>query len=144
MKRQTLLMEADEIAFTFNSVDERVYWNASVGGSRLTPTVIFSSRASMVKITYYVGKGDFKVSFTRMSCSFGDFMASIHRSLDQILTALKAAGLNVQSPVGEGVNLRCEYDPITKETSIGFASLGADWGDPAYITFKDEEENKTL
>jgi len=128
----TSLMDADELAHTFNAVRERQYWTAVVGGTRTLPTIIFKSRSAMVELTYYTESKTFAVSFTKATCSFGDFMASTYKSLVAVLTAFKAAGLDTAAPVegDEGV-LRVEYDPKTKTAYVSLARMDDEWQDYA-------------
>lgn len=114
---KTKLMQADEIAYAFNGVTERGYWRAAIAGTRTAPEVNFNSRASMVCVTYRIATNDFTVSFSKTHASFGDFMASVHRSLGQILASLKAAGLPFEDAFGSAP-LRIEYDAKSKGVTI--------------------------
>jgi hypothetical protein len=139
---QTKLMRADEIAYGFNSVNERQYWKAAVAGTRLNPEVHFNSRASMVQISYRVTQNDYTVKFSRTAVAFGDFMASTYKALAQILACLKAAGLPVASVVDETkATLRVEYDPRSKLVVIHIAGLGDDWLTVPPAAFKVPERD---
>lgn len=137
---QTNLMRADEIAAGFNSVAERQYWRASIAGTRVHPEVHFNSRASMVRVSYRITPGDFIVSFTKSSAAFGDFLASAHRSLVQVLESLKAAGLPFDAPLLMA-RLRVEYDPFSKQAIVAIASPGDDWRMADPLPFKVPERN---
>lgn len=127
----TPLMQADDLANSFNASTERKHWRAVVGGSRQLPTVVFNSASSMVKITYYMHSGAFAIAFSKATCAFGDFMASTYKSLFVITTALKASGYPFNMPLGEtDGRLRVEYDPKTKQAYASLANTGDDW--PAY------------
>lgn len=133
---RTKRMDADDIAAAFNGSVERSFWRAVVGGTRVSPTVLFNSRSSMVALCLHMTDGRYSAKFSRVHCSFGDFMASIHRSLVQVQTALKASGMPVAVPLRpEGV-LRCEYDAETKEVSIHLARTGDDWLEVEPMAFK--------
>lgn len=128
----TPLMDTQEIAQAFNAATERQNWKAYVGGSRTVPTVIFKSRSAMVELTYYPSSGAFAVLFSKATCAFGDFMASAHRAVLTVLTALKASGYPVSAPLddNDGV-MRTEYDPRTKVTYVSIARLDDAWQDYA-------------
>lgn len=130
------LVSADTIAQEFNGALERKYWRAIVGGSRTAPTVIFNSRSSMVVVTLHVQGGYFTVKFSKVACAFGDFMGATHRALFQILTALKACGMDYLVPQPPEGLLRCEYNPETKETAIHFAHTGDSWLEVEPMPFK--------
>jgi hypothetical protein len=138
---QTNLMRADEIAHSFNSAAEPKYWKASVAGSRVNPEVHFNSRSSMVRVTYRIASNDFTVSFSRTAVAFGDFMASVYRSLEQVMTRLVAAGLPFTMPVEDSAVLRLEYNPGTKATVVHLAHCGASWFDAEPMVFKVPERN---
>jgi hypothetical protein len=131
-------MLASELAEAFNTSTERKQWRATLGGSRVAPHVHFISVGSMVRLTYYLADDTFKVEFSRTQVAFGDFMASIYRSLSQVLAAFKAAGYPFQTPVDIGV-LRVEYDPRTKTSSVAIARPGDDWQDAEPLAFKVPE-----
>lgn len=136
---QTNLMRADEIANGFNSVTERRYWRAVVAGTRVNPEVHFNSRASMVRVTYRIATADFTVSFSRTSAAFGDFLASTYRSLEQVFTSLKAAGLPFPAMLdGEGV-LRVQYDPRAKTVAVAVAFAYDQWTEAEPMPFKVPE-----
>jgi hypothetical protein len=121
-------MRADDLAVSFNAVTERMYWRATVGGTRTNPEVHFLSRSAMVRITYSLARNDFKVSFSKTSCAWGDYMGSTFKALDQICSCLKAAGMPFSQVIEDGkATLRAEYDPRTKETTIHLANHGDDW-----------------
>lgn len=126
----TPLMQADDLAHAFNTVRERQYWNASTGGSRNLPTVLFKSRSAMVELTYYTQSNTFAVTFSKVTCSFGDFTSSAYKAMVAVLTTLKAAGYPVEAPVegDEGV-LRIEFDPRTKVAYCSLAKLDDPWQD---------------
>lgn len=140
---ETKLMRADEIAHGFNGVAERKYWRATVAGTRVNPEVHFNSRSSMVVITYRISSGDFTVSFSRASAAFGDFLASVWRSLDQVLVALKAAGLPFAAPLDGLGTLRVEYDPRSKQTLVSAGWSGGAWPVAEPIPFKVPERNNS-
>lgn len=140
---QTKLMRADEIANAFNSVTERQYWKAAIGGTRLNPEVHFNSRSSMVRVSYRIATEDFAVTFSRTSAAFGDFMASAYRSLEQVLTSLKAAGLPFCTVIGDIAVLRLEYDPRGKGTLIHMAGFGDNWPQAEPLPFKVPERNNS-
>lgn len=144
----TNMMRADEIANGFNSVGEHTYWRAVIGGTRVNPEVHFNSRASMVRITYRIVPGDFTVSFSRTNVAFGDFMASIFRSLSQVLEGLKATGLPFTVPLEDTAALRVQYDPKTKAVFIHLANLGDVWLEAEPMPFKvperKDDENSVL
>lgn len=135
-------MRADEIANGFNGVTERQYWRASLAGSRTNPEVHFNSRASMVRVAYRINSGDFTVSFTRASASFGDFLASAYRSLEQVHAALKAAALPFEVLAGQTA-LRVQYDPKTKDVSAWIAGTDDLWMNSDPEVFK-VPQRKTL
>lgn len=135
MTTQTNYMRADEIAHSFNAVDERQYWRASIAGTRLKPEVNFNSRSSMVTITYRIATSDFTVSFSKSAVAFGDYMASTYRSMAQILAALKAAGLPFAEPL-EDAALWIEYDPKSKDTVCGVVRHGDVWANAVPMVFK--------
>lgn len=139
---QTKLMRADEIANGFNSVEDRKYWRAVVAGTRVNPEVNFHSRASMVVVTYRVSSNDFTVSFSRANAAFGDFLASIQRSMGQVLVALKASGLPFAAPLNDIGRLRLEYEPATKDVVIRMAGIGDPWLDAEPLPFKDPVRKK--
>lgn len=137
---KTKLMEADEIAHSFNSVTERGYWKAAIAGTRTNPEVHFNSRSSMVQVAYRIASDDFTISFSKTSVAFGDFMASAFRSLAQIMTSLKAAGLPFATVVDEAtVCLRLQYDPRAKVTTVHLAADGDDWLEAEALPFKVPE-----
>lgn len=138
---QTNLMRADDIANGFNSVTERKYWRAVVAGTRVNPEVHFNSRASMVRVSYRIASDDFTVSFSRTSAAFGDFLASVYRSMAQVLAGLKAAGLPFSTPIDDSAALRIEYNPISKATVVSLARLGDDWLSAMPMPFKVPERN---
>ena len=136
----TPLLEADEMAMAFNTVAERLYWKATLGSLNRVPTVHFTSKSSMVKLTYYPANKRFAITFTKVSCAFGDFMASAYSSLAHVLLALKAAGYDLAAPLdnSDGV-LRVEFDPVTKESYVQLAKLDDDWQEYAEPVFKGNE-----
>lgn len=138
---QTNLMRADEIAAGFNSVVEREYWRAAVAGTRTHPEVHFNSRASMVCVSYRIVTSDFAVTFSKTSCAFGDYLASAYRSLAQVLTGLKAAGLPFETVLHVDAVLRIEYDDVRKATTIHIARMGDDWQSADPMSFKVPERN---
>jgi hypothetical protein len=128
-------MRADELAYAFNTGTERRYWRATVAGTRVNPEVNFTSRASMVTVTYRVASDDFTVAFSKSAVAFGDFMASAYRSLSQVLGSLKAAGLPFFDPMDEGV-LRVEYNHKSKAVTAHMARQGDEWADAEPVPFK--------
>jgi hypothetical protein len=122
-------MICDEIAMIFNGSTERKYWDAKVGGGRL-PVVYFRSASSMVELTYYPQSKVFAIAFTKVQCSFGDFMYAAHSALTAVVRALKAGGYPVEAPIeaDDGV-VRMEYDPRVKTAYVSLAKLGDDWQD---------------
>lgn len=136
---ETNVMRADEIASAFNGATERQYWRASIAGGRLKPEVHFTSRASMVRVAYRVVTEDFTVTFSRAAGTFGDFLASAYRSLEQVRAALKAAGLPVTAILYERAVLRIEYDPVSKDATVFIARHGDPWQDVEPIPFKVPE-----
>ncbi len=132
----TPLMQADEIAHAFNGSAERQYWRAVIGGPRTDPHVSFNSRASMVTVAYYPSSGQYGVSYSKTQCSFGDFLASAHRSLVQVQLALKSIGLNVTAPLDNKSIMRLEYDPATKLAAVALAQTGDDWVEAQPASFK--------
>lgn len=137
---QTRLMRADEIAHGFNTVVERGYWIARVAGTRVNPEVHFNSRSSMVVIAYRIATEDFTVEFRRSACAFGDFLASTHRALGQVLASLKASGLPFAAPTDTAV-LRIEYGPQDKVAIITVAQHGDDWPEAEPLPFKVPQRN---
>lgn len=134
----TKTMQAQEICDCFNASADRQYWRAAIGGSRTAPTVNFNSRGSMVQFVYHLNTGECFLSYSRTACAFGDFMASAYRSLWQILSALKSAGLPFACPVeGNGGVCRFEYDPDTKQTKVALAKLSDPWTEATPVRFKD-------
>lgn len=134
---QTKLMRADEIAYGFNSVDDRKYWKATLAGTRVNPEVNFNSRSSMVIITYRISHADFVVTFERANCAFGDFLASAYRSLEQIVAALKASGFAFEQPLEPHPVLRVEYDPHSKLAFVALARCGDAWQELAPLPVKN-------
>lgn len=132
---QTKMMRADEIANGFNTTLERQYWRASIAGSRVNPEVHFNSRSSMVRVSYRIASSNFTVTFSRASASFGDFLASAYRSMEQVLTALKASGLPFSMPLGVTA-LRIQYDPRTKDHIVYVACEDDDWLNSETMLFK--------
>lgn len=133
----TPVMIAQEIAHCFNGSGERQFWRAAVAGTRTAPAVNFNSRGSMVQLTYNVSSGVFYITFSRTACSFGDFIASAHRSLWQVLLGLKAAGLPFDAPTDEkDGTARFEYDPETKVVSVHMAKLADPWTEAQPVSFK--------
>lgn len=138
---QTRLMRADEIAAGFNTVTERGYWNARIAGTRVTPEVHFNSRSSMVRIVYRIATDDFTVEFSKSACAFGDFLASIHRAMGQVLASLKAAGLPFEDAF-QSAPLRLEYDPTSKVAIIHMPVHPDDkWADAEPLPFKVPQRN---
>lgn len=134
----TPLMVADDIAHAFNATHDKDYWRATVGGSRAMPTVNFNSRSSMVTLSYNPANRTYTITFQRTQCAFGDFMASAHRSLQQVMVALKAAGLPVVAPISEDEGLlRVQYDPTTKQALVSIAGMRDDWPEVPAASFKD-------
>lgn len=127
------------LAEAFNTSTVRHSWRATVGGTRVTPTVHFISTGVMVRITYHVAFKNFTVEFSRVSVAFGDYMASTYRALSQILGSLKASGYDFCAPVGDSPVLRIEYDPRTKVATIAIAQHGDDWLDAEPFSFKVPE-----
>lgn len=136
---QTKLMRADEIANGFNSVAERQYWKASLAGTRLNPEVHFNSRASMVRVVFRISHDDFTVTFAKSVTTFGDFLASVFKSMQQVTTGLKAAGLPFTAVLGYEATLRIEYSPNSKDAVIHLARMGDDWPDAEPASFKVPE-----
>lgn len=126
---QTKVMRADDISASFNSVDERKYWRASIAGTRVNPEVHFNSRASMVQVVYRITTSDFTLTFNRTNAAFGDFLASAYRSLEQVLVALKAAGLEFEVAPDDNPTFRLEYCPVGKWTVVYLSQAGASWLD---------------
>lgn len=127
---QTPLMRADEIAHAFNGVGDLKYWRASVAGTRVNPVVHFNSRASMVCVSYRITSNDFTVSFSKANAAFGDFLASAQRSLEQVHTGLKAAGLPFAINLNDIGRLRLEYEPSTRTVVASLAGIGDPWATP--------------
>lgn len=141
---KTRLIIADDMAHAFNGVTERQYWRATVGGTRLNPEVHFNSRASMVRITYDVAEGTFSLAFAKSAAAWGDFLASAHRSMVQVLTGLKAAGLPFAAPLGDGLDtLRVTYDPVRKAANVSLAIPGDEWQAVEPLPFKVPERKST-
>lgn len=140
---QTAYMRADEIANEFNTVEDKAYWRASIAGTRLRPEVHFNSRASMVQVTYSIYDEKFTVAFSRSAVAFGDYLASVYRSLAQILASLKAAGLPFAEPMGKTC-LVIEYNSATKETVIALGNHGDAWADVPPLTFKVPEQSAEI
>lgn len=137
---QTPTMRADEIVIGFNSVTERLYWKASIAGTRVNPEVHFNSRASMVRVGYRVTTGEFTVTFTKSSAAFGDFLASAYRSVEQVMASLKAAGLAFPAVVDEAnAVLRIGYDPRTKNVFVAIVRLEDMWLETEPAPFKVPE-----
>jgi hypothetical protein len=133
-------MRADEIVAGFNGATERKFWRASVAGGRLNPEVHFNSRSTMVRVIYNVQADTFSVSFSKTSVAFGDFLASVYRSMEQVLAALKAAGLPFRHVIDEtSAVLRIEYDPRTKAVVVHVASMGDTWLEVEPAPFKVPE-----
>ena len=125
----TALIEADDMAVSFNAVPERNYWRASAVSSRSTgPYVLFKSRSSMIELSFHMDSKRYSVAFTKVACSFGDFTSSTYKALTVIMSALKAAGFPVGCPVDDqdGV-LRMEFDPRTKLTYVTLAKTDDEW-----------------
>lgn len=133
---QTKLMRADEMAYAFNGTAERKYWQANLAGTRVNPEVHFVSRASMVRVVYRVSTNDFTAAFSKSAVAFGDYLSSLWRSMEQILAALKAAGMPASVPLDERAVLRIEYDPKAKETVVFLANMGDAWDDAEPTPFK--------
>ena len=130
-------MQCDTIATDFNSVTERKYWKATIGGTKALPVVLFNSRSSMIQLTFIPAQSGYLISFSKVSCAFGDFMASAYKALEAVATALKAAGHEVSAPLGGGEGrLRIEFDPKTKQAFATLGSLGDDWPEYGEISFK--------
>ena len=136
---QTKQMKADDICVAFNSVADRVYWKASLAGTRINPTVRFNSRASMVRVTYDVTSGEFSIDYERTACAWGDFLASAYRSLAQITNALKAGGMAFSTPMADTARLRIEYDPVRKLSTVSIAGHGDEWQAAEPMAFKVPE-----
>jgi hypothetical protein len=139
---ETELAKVDAIAQDFNMVDERKYWKAQVGGTRIQPCVFFKSRSSMIEISYFPATEKFIADFTKVSSAFGDYMAGLHKALATILGALKAAGYTVAMPLNarDGV-LRIEFNPSVKTASIMLAHVSDTWRESnTDIGFKVAEE----
>lgn len=138
----TPILQADDMVLAFNATTERKHWKARVSGTAALPAVNFNSRTSMVTLTYYPVNGRFAISYSKLSCAFGDFMASAYSALSQVLIALKAAGHLIEAPFDEqdGV-LRLEYDPRTKQAYVCLAKLADDWLEYADASFKVPQIN---
>lgn len=141
----TNMMRADEIANGFNSVIERQYWRASIAGSRSHPEVHFNSRASMVQISYRIVQADFTVSFTKANAVFGDYMASTFRSMEQVLSSLKAAALPFAACMDQNAVLRLEYAPVGGRVTVHIAHMGDDWPEKSVepLSFKVPARNNS-
>lgn len=139
---ETRLMRADEIVNGFNGATDRKYWRAAAAGTRVNPEVHFNSRATMVRIVYRVATDDFTVTFAKTSAAFGDFMASVWRSMEQVTASLKAAGLPIACIVDDRIaTLRIEYDPRSKVPTVTLANLGDDWPNAQPMPLKVPERN---
>lgn len=139
----TPMMKCHDIVAAFNTTTERKYWNATIAGSRQYPCVNFVSRASMIKITYWPSNNTYTVAFSKTACAFGDYVASIYRSMVQILTALKAAGEPVEVPLDAAGELRIKYHPVTKQMEISLANVNDDWTDAEPMPFKATDPLET-
>ena len=134
-ENQTNYMRADEIANGFNTTEDKQYWRASIAGTRLRPEVNFNSRASMVQVTYSIHEETFTISFSKSAVAWGDYLASAYRSMHQILTSLKAAGLPFPEPM-DGAELLVAYNPKTKEAIVTIGSHGDAWASVPPMPFK--------
>jgi hypothetical protein len=94
----------------------------------------------MIKIVYWPSNGTYTVGFSRTACAFGDYIASIYRSMVQILTALKASGEPVEAPLDTTGELRLKYNPATKLTEVTLAGTNDDWTSAPQIPFKADTE----
>lgn len=121
------LIEADAMVLAFNATTERNYWHAKLSSTARVPHVIFSSRSAMLELRYFPD-GRFLLAFQKTSCAFGDFMMSVHKSIQQIMQAMKASGLPVACPLddGDGV-VRLEFNPVTKEVWAHVALTSDNW-----------------
>lgn len=129
--------KCDEIAHAFNLSTDRKYFKAVKSGTRALPTVTFNSRTSMVKLTYFPQGERFVVSFSKVTCAFGDYMISAYSALSTVLAAMKAAGMENAAPLDakDGV-LRLQFDPRTKESYVEIALTDDDWRDYGELSFK--------
>jgi hypothetical protein len=136
------MMRADEISHAFNGVLERKYWQASIAGTRVNPEVHFNSRASMVRIAYRIAHDDFTVTFSKTAAAFGDYLASAYRSMAEVLTCLKAAGLPFRAPLDGTPVLRIQYGSHDKNAVIHMADLADAWleAEPYEMDFKDTQK----
>jgi hypothetical protein len=128
----------------FNSAGERANWRARVAGSRRFPEVRFSSRANMVVVTYSPNRQEFTVSFQRINCDWGDYLAGAYRSLAAITSVLKAGGLEFSTAISEDTRLRLEYHPRTKAVTIHLARHGDAWQDPDTDSLKALENTDEI
>lgn len=136
---ETRLMRADEIANAFNGITDRKYWRAAVAGTRVNPEVHFNSRASMVQVVYRIAQEDFTVAFSKASTAFGDYLASVYRSLEQVMVSLVASGLPFDMPDELSAVLRLEYNPATKVATVHLDHNGARWQTHEPAPFKVPE-----
>jgi hypothetical protein len=132
---------ADDLSTAFNMNIMRKQWRATKGGTVTSPTVVFNSYGSMVRITYHVNAMCFTVSFTRSVCAFGDFLSSAFRDLNAIQAALKASGFPFFEALDTAAMLRLEYDPRSKVATVFIANHGDDWQTAQPTPFKVPEEN---
>lgn len=136
----TPLLTADDIVQSFNIAVERKYWKARLGSAAKVPTVHFNSVSSMVQLVYYPENQRFAITFSKVSCAFGDFMASTYSALSQILTALKACGHEVAAPLDDLDGwLRIEFCAATKQAYVSLAKLDDDWLEYSEPTFKEPQ-----
>jgi|SRR5215469_14899434 len=132
---RTLNDIAHEMCVVFNGCPERFNWRAAVGGSRRYPDVRFTTRTSMVAVTYSPYRQEFTVTFSRTACAWGDYLSGAYRSLATITSCLKACGLEFSTAVSEDTVLRVEYHPVHKSCTVHLALHDDDWN-----SFKVPEE----
>lgn len=127
MTEMTPTMHCHKIVAEFNTSTERSYWAAHMAGAKSAPCVRFTSRASMIRLTYWPKTQVFIADFSKTACAFGDYMASLYRSLSQVLNTLKAIGEPVAAPFDDRAELRIAYSAVNKQARISLANTGDDW-----------------
>ena len=85
----------------------------------MNPAVHFTSRSSMVQVTYLCNTEQFTITFRKTACSWGDFLGAAQRSLNVVLLNLEMSGMGFHAPL-DTAKFRIEYNPKNKITSIAF------------------------
>ena len=130
-------MEANDITLAFNACSERGGWKAIIAGTRAAPLIKFTSPSNMVELFLHMQTSRISFQFTKCACSWGDYLTAVRRGLFAVLTALKASGSPVSTPMSETEGtLRMEYDLAVKATYIWLANLDDDWTEYVDKPFK--------